>query len=153
MRLSSTTVTALSAAALLGSLLISPASASAPAAPADAGAACPSDGPLASTKLKRGDGKEFNFIVTLHYSASCKTVWTRLTMPAKEGDCGNASAGYACPTGTVTRNSDGASRSCTVKKGQTTCTTAQLPRNGGTAFASGEVDTPMGVIKGRTANK
>ncbi|MEU9475244.1 DUF2690 domain-containing protein [Streptomyces sp. NPDC048191] len=89
--------------------------------------------------------------IELRYSVACHTAWARMTLNQTAGACGNASAGYDCAHGFVTRNNDGRSYSCTIYQGQTQCYTPMVYDKGMTSFAEGVKDTVWGLADARTA--
>jgi hypothetical protein len=88
--------------------------------------------------------------IELRYSLSCHTGWARLTLEQTQGPCGNATAGYACPSGWITRNNDGRSYSCHIYQNQHQCYTPMVYDKGLTSFAEGFLDTVNGAVDVRT---
>lgn len=86
----------------------------------------------------------------MRYSFSCHTAWARLT--GGIGDCGDYTAGYACPVGAITRNNDGRDYSCIIKSGEHQCYTAMVYDKGLTSYASALYDTAAGSGYARTVS-
>ncbi|WP_333777711.1 DUF2690 domain-containing protein [Streptomyces sp. IBSBF 3136] len=89
--------------------------------------------------------------IELRYSLACHTAWARLTLNQTQGACGNASAGYDCAHGSVTRNNDGRTYSCTIHQGETQCYTPMVYDKGMTSFAQAGIDNVLGYADTRTA--
>ena len=89
-------------------------------------------------------------VIEMRYSVNCHTGWARLTLDQAQGPCGNASAGYACPAGIITRNNDGRQYYCYIYQGQTQCYTDMVYDKGLTSFAAASLDTVSGAVYVRT---
>ncbi|MEU6976013.1 DUF2690 domain-containing protein [Streptomyces sp. NPDC046371] len=83
--------------------------------------------------------------IDLRYNSGCRTVWARITLDSPQGWCGDSAAGQPCATAEVIRNSDGASLSCQVPQGGTSCYTRMLNDAGVSSYAQGITYTSGGL--------
>ena len=87
-------------------------------------------------------------IIQLSYSSCTRNVWAYLD---SYGPACEPGIDY-CGTGTVYRNSDGATSTCSLQSGQTTCNSGQLYDGGVTSYAYGSVDNGPLSGYGQTAS-
>jgi hypothetical protein len=106
---------------------------------------------VASAGMYTPEGHIHVGVIEMRYSVACHTGWARLTLDQTQGACGNASAGYACPSAFITRNNDGRTYRCEIDQNQSQCYTAMVYDKGLTSFAEGVIDSVSGIIDVRTA--
>ncbi|MCX5226843.1 DUF2690 domain-containing protein [Streptomyces sp. NPDC006553] len=83
--------------------------------------------------------------IDLRYNSGCRTVWARITLDNPQGWCGDSAAGQPCATAEVIRESDGATLSCQVPQGGTSCYTRMLNDAGVQSHAQGITYTSGGL--------
>ncbi|MFE9560193.1 DUF2690 domain-containing protein [Streptomyces sp. NPDC006487] len=86
-------------------------------------------------------------VLELRYSDSCEAIWARISQ-AKYEYPGDNSPGHA----KVIRNSDGASYTCSVPLGGTSCYTRMLGDHNVTSYAYGDFDRSPYQWSGRTGS-